>query len=98
MGFTLKENQVALVLTPGVDVVGDLTGSLDMSIALHTGSSMNEEAHIHMIDIVTMLASFMSYSADKPALLDMVAAHRDKELSLETSQELTPSSPTMGAA
>lgn len=98
MGFTLKENQIALVLTPDLDAEGNLLGSIEMSIALAAGSPMNQDVRLQMLEIATMMAGFLSYSEDKPGLVDDVMRHRDERLAREEAKVLSPTTTTMGSA
>ena len=98
MGFTLKENQVALVFSAELEESGDLSGGMDMSIAFPNDTALSMEARLNMIDVLTMLASFLSYAADKDDLVDDLLAYRDSEVEFGSSSGLTASSPTMGSA
>lgn len=98
MGFTLKESQLALVLTPYLDDSGGLTGALDISIALPKDSPMDQDARLQMLEIATMMAGFLSYSEGKPDLVEDVIRHCDERLSREATQVLSPTSPTAGSA
>ena len=98
MGFTLKENQVALVFSADLEDSGDLTGGMDISIAFPGDTAMSMDARLNMIDVLTMLASFLSYAADKDDLVDELLTYRDSTLEFGSSSGLTVNSPTMGSA
>jgi hypothetical protein len=98
MGYTLKENQIALVFEMEVEDNGAVTGDLGTSVVFPTESSLDDQSLGIMIDLITMLSVFLSYVEDKDELFDDLVKYRDEMLGLGESNVLSFNSKTMGSA
>lgn len=98
MGFTLKENQIALVFEMEVEDNGAVTGDMGTSVVFPTESVLDDQSLGIMIDLITMLSVFLSYVEDKDELFEDLVKYRDEMLGLGDSNVLSFNSKTMGSA
>lgn len=98
MSYTLKDNELALVLKPVMEG-SEFTGSIVTGIAMGE-QDVTAEVTNSLLDTATLMSAFIDVAHENEELLDLVSDHRDDILRsiMEQDQSLTFSSKTMGSA
>lgn len=86
MTHSLREDQVALVLTPkDYDNPEEWSGEISMSLAVHKESSIPIEILAHLMNMVTMMSTFLDMANEDPDLYDEVEEYRNERMGIDGS-------------
>jgi hypothetical protein len=93
MPYELDDDDVAIIIRPinweeedGTDWEGDCETAIGMS----DNSTLPEFISRHVLDITTMMSTFLDIAADYPEIFALVQQRRDEILSGYDSDENTP--------
>ena len=98
MSYTLKDNELALVLKPVMEG-SKFTGSIIAGIAMGEQDVTTEITNA-LLETATLMSAFIDVAHENEELLDLVFDRRDYLMRsiMEQDQLLTFSSETMGSA
>ena len=95
MPYELEDDEFAIIIQPinweeedGSDWQGDVTTAIGMSDT----SVLPDFIARHVVDIATMMSTFLDVAADHPEIFALVQQRRDKLLEIYESEEDTPDS------
>ena len=88
MDHELKPDEIAIVIRP-VGYEDDWDGEVDIKLAMAKSSPIPAEVQAHIINLATMMSTFLDVANDNPELYDMVAERRNylMDLDLEEQEE-----------
>ena len=78
MVFQLDDDEVALVIKPLYEANGEWEGDVATGVAMNESISLDLNIQRGMVNIITLMTSFLSYSDDKEELVDEVIKWREK--------------------
>ena len=78
MVFQLDDDEVALVIKPLYEANGEWEGDVATGVAMNETISLDLNIQRGMVNIITLMTSFLSYSDDKEELVDEVIKWREK--------------------
>lgn len=78
MRYELEDDEVALVIKPLYEANGEWEGDVATGVAKNETISLDINIQRGMVNIITLMTSFLSYSDDKEELVDEVLKWRDK--------------------
>ena len=78
MRYELEDDEVALVIKPLYEANGGWEGDVATGVAMNETISLDINIQRGLVNIITLMTSFLSYSDDKEELVDEVLKWRDK--------------------
>jgi len=78
MRYELEDDEIALVIKPLYEANGDREGDVATSVAMNETIRLDLNIQRGMVNIITLMTSFLSYSDDKEELVDEVIKWREK--------------------
>ena len=78
MRYELEDDEVALVIKPLYEANGEWEGDVATGVAMNETISLDINIQRGLVNIITLMTSFLSYSDDKEELVDEVLKWRDK--------------------
>ncbi len=86
MDHEFKPHDIAIVISP-VDYEDDWQGDVNISLAIAQDSPVPAEVQAHIINLATMMSTFLDVASDNPALYDMVADRRNALMELDQDDQ-----------
>jgi hypothetical protein len=78
MVFQLDDDEMALVIKPLYEANGEWEGDVATGVAMNETINLDLNIQRGMVNIITLMTSFLSYSDDKEELVDEVIKWREK--------------------
>ena len=78
MRYELEDDEVALVIKPMYEANCECEGDVATGVAMNETISLDINIQRGLVNIITLMTSFLSYSDDKEELVDEVLKWRDK--------------------
>ena len=76
--FQLDDDEMALVIKPLYEANGEWEGDVATGVAMNETINLDLNIQRGMVNIITLMTSFLSYSDDKEELVDEVIKWREK--------------------
>ena len=78
MVLQLDDDEMALVIKPLYEANGEWEGDVATGVAMNETINLDLNIQRGMVNIITLMTSFLSYSDDKEELVDEVIKWREK--------------------
>ena len=86
MGYTLSEDEIAIVIRPQV-YEEDWNGDVSIELSASNDSPVPEMVMAHIMNIATMMSAFLDVASEHPDIYDLVEEHRNHLMGVDEEEE-----------
>ena len=86
MGYTLSEDEIAIVIRPQ-DYEEDWNGDVSIELSTSNDSPVPEMVMAHIMNIATMMSAFLDVASEHPDIYDLVEEHRNHLMGVDEEEE-----------
>lgn len=77
MGYTLKDDEFALIIKPRMRRSGDWTGEVSMGMTFDPENGLPKEVQMSVVNIITVLSVVLDYLSENEDIQDEVIEYRN---------------------
>lgn len=78
MGYTLKDDEIAIVIAPVNDDDGTWQGGVSINVAINKGNGIETEVMAHLLNLATMMSCFMDIIEEYEDIYELVEDKRNE--------------------
>jgi len=86
MGYTLSEDEIAIVIRPQ-NYEEDWNGDVSIELSASNDSPVPEMVMAHIMNIATMMSAFLYVASEHPDIYDLVEEHRNHLMGVDEEEE-----------
>ena len=86
MGYTLSEDEIAIVIRPQ-NYEEDWNGDVSIELSASNDSPVPEMVMAHIMNIATMMSAFLDVASEHPDIYDLVEEHRNHLMGVGEEEE-----------